>query len=121
MEVIWDTHENIIHADQQVQFILSGCKCKAGCGTRRCKCKKEGRTCGAGCQCIHCTNSASTLAPVDTDLHELEVEDQCNTITCCDDFTDTSSDEVSDQDDLDDDVNTIMNYVFGEYDSGDEQ
>ena len=119
LEVIWDTPDNILHADQQVQFILHRCKCRTGCSTRRCKCKKEGRACGPGCQCIHCTNSASTSGLANMNVHELEGEDQSS--MCNDDSTtDTSSDEMSDRDDQDDqdgiedDVNTVMQSVFGD-------
>ena len=53
---MWDVPENIQKVKERVEYVLSGCKCKTGCGTRRCKCRKSGRSCGPGCQCHGCVN-----------------------------------------------------------------
>ncbi|XP_076066005.1 kinesin-like protein 3A [Oratosquilla oratoria] len=36
------------------------CRCKLNCGTKRCKCRSDGRSCGVGCKCnvLKCTNKA---------------------------------------------------------------
>lgn len=110
LDVTWDTSDNIRAVQQRVEHALRGCKCKTGCGTRRCTCKKEGRSCGPGCQCIHCTNSA-TCPPVNTELHNLEVEDQRPVSD--ESTTDTSSDEHEHDEHLEY-VNTVMTSVFGD-------
>lgn len=100
LEVIWETPENITQAKQRVEFILSG---KTGCGTKRCKCKKEGRMCGPGCQCINCTNSPSTTASVVLEAEEhtsIEVVDTVQ-INSEDDYTDTSCDEDDQESEID--------------------
>ena len=91
LDVTWDTSDNITAVQRRVEHALKGCKCKTGCATRRCTCMKEGRSCGPGCQCVHCTNSA-TCPPVNTELHNLEIEDEKQ---MSDDSTDTSSDDTA--------------------------
>ena len=114
--MIWDTPEKIQHAAQQVEFILHGCKCRSGCSTRRCKFNKGGRLCGPGCQCLHCTNSTSRQPSVDSELEMEEVEEQ----STYNDSTDTSSDEWSNQENLEGDVNQMMQSIFGDSDSDDD-
>lgn len=65
-----------------------GCTCKTGCGTKRCRCRKESRTCGAGCECRGCTNSA--IAQQDRERNEENEEEQ--------------GDEEDEEDDEDDDI-----------------
>ena len=107
------TSDNITAVQRRVEHALKGCKCKTGCATRRCTCMKEGRSCGPGCQCVHCTNSA-TCPPVNTELHNLEIEDEKQ---MSDDSTDTSSDEIEDENqEYEEYMNTahLMMSVFGE-------
>ena len=113
LDVTWDTSDNITAVQRRVEHALKGCKCKTGCATRRCTCMKEGRSCGPGCQCVHCTNSA-TCPPVNTELHNLEIEDEKQ---MSDDSTDTSSDEIEDENqEYEEYMNTahLMISVFGE-------
>ena len=63
LEVIWEVPENIAKVQQRIQYTFSGCKCKKGCGTRRCKCIKEGKKCGPGCRCLLCTNVNRVKVP----------------------------------------------------------
>lgn len=42
LEVQWDSPANQTKVKQTIQ-ILSGCKCKMGCGTKQCSCKKSKR------------------------------------------------------------------------------
>lgn len=106
-------------ANQRVQFVLHGCKCKSGCTTRRCKCKKEGRTCGPGCQCISCKNTTSTNTAFADELHDLEVEDLRNEPD--DDYSTDASDDILDSpDDLEGEVDTIMQSIFGDDESDEE-
>ena len=43
LDVVWDVPRNIQRAKQRAKPVLGGCKCKTGCGTRRCGCRKNGR------------------------------------------------------------------------------
>lgn len=69
-------------------------------------------------------NSASRLPSADilsADV-ELEVEEEeVQSSTFNDDSTDTSSDELSDHDDLEGDVAVTMQDIFGDSDSEDEE
>lgn len=114
LEVLWDTPENIASACQRVQYALHGCKCKTGCTTRRCKCLKESRKCGPGCQCIGCLNTAFTRPSVDNELHELEVQDLRDEHDDAGAFTDESDDALDSTDELEDEVETLMEFVFGD-------
>ena len=42
---------------QRVSMLLKGCKCRAGCGSAACGCKKKGERCHEGCDCIGCMNN----------------------------------------------------------------
>ena len=42
LQVVWETAENIVKSKSSIDFFLSGCHCKTGCGTRNCSCKKKG-------------------------------------------------------------------------------
>ena len=41
LQVVWETAENIAKSKSSIDFFLSGCHCKTGCGTRICSCKKK--------------------------------------------------------------------------------
>ena len=51
IEVSWDTEESIASVKALVESLTSGCKCKTGCSTNRCKCRKSGDYCSVGCRC----------------------------------------------------------------------
>lgn len=96
-----------------LEYVLNGCKCKTGCNTRRCKCKKAEKECGPGCQCTGCSNTIAPSPPIDEDLHILEVDDRL------DRESDDTSTEASDSD-IDDDIDRIFEEVFGGFDSSSE-
>lgn len=50
----WLTQENINKIEGHIAYLMKGCKCKTGCTTRRCRCKKGNLHCGPSCQCINC-------------------------------------------------------------------
>lgn len=54
--MVWESHDNIEKVQKRIDYIMSGCKCKTGCATRRCKCVKDCQKCGPGCRCILCEN-----------------------------------------------------------------
>lgn len=57
LEIVWETETSKEKVKDRLDYILNGCKCKTGCRSKRCKCKKAGRVCGPGCQCINCSNT----------------------------------------------------------------
>lgn len=78
---------NASKIQKTLDFLSKGCTCKTGCGTKRCCCRKESRTCGAGCECRGCTNS--TIAQQDRERNEENEEEE--------------GDEEDEEDDEDDD------------------
>ena len=60
LTVVWDSEVNIAAVKERVCMLTKGCKCKTGCATKRCSCRKNGNQCSAGCQCINCVNIMST-------------------------------------------------------------
>ena len=63
---------------QRVMVLTRGCKCKTGCSTGRCGCRKKGIQCLEGCLCINCTNlPTSPLA--DTDITEVILRETVET------------------------------------------
>ena len=41
---------------EKTYHLLEGCKCKKGCGSKKCGCRQEERRCGPSCICVNCTN-----------------------------------------------------------------
>ena len=64
---------DIGRAHKPVDFFLTRCKCKTGCTTRRCLCKKHRQICWPACQCLNCCNNIYSIPG--TDFSELEVHD----------------------------------------------
>lgn len=58
--VEWDTEESISAVKALLQSLTSGCSCKTGCTTKRCKCSKAGQRCSVGCHCHDCKNNATS-------------------------------------------------------------
>jgi len=74
----WDSTENITAVKKRVLLLTKGCKCKTGCTTGRCGCKRKGQNCSEGCSCLHCSNlPASSDREKQTlqDTAELEMEE----------------------------------------------
>lgn len=118
LEVIWDSPENIELVHQRVQFVLSGCRCKTGCTTRRCKCTKEGRKCGPGCRCTGCRNTTVTQPSVPEELFELEADDFNPPDDGC--LTD-ESDDLDEQAESDCEEDELMRDIFGSDGDSDEE
>ena len=117
LEVIWEVPENVSKVQARLDFAFSGCKCKTGCTTRRCKCLKQGKTCGPGCQCLNCRN----LPSIENQSHTVESHllDELETEERLDEMGGEESELVEDSDeDLeleieDEEIEEIMQYVFG--------
>ena len=73
-----ETLENQAKIRERIQHVLNGCKCKTGCTTKRCKCKRQLQGCGPGCHCLNCQNLPvhQSSQNVDEEIHQMEVEDQ---------------------------------------------
>ena len=139
LEVVWDTPEAERVVKKQLDFVLSGCGCKTGCNTRRCKCYKQQQGCGPGCRCVGCINPHKLSATQQDDsleqdkmdensqereamttqqeqLHHLEVEDMLQSHED-ESFVDDDSDSepVNEDEELDE----LMDNIFGEgFDGG---
>jgi len=100
--VDWDSKENMSEVHERVQQLTRGCKCKTGCGSKRCGCRGKGKKCGVGCGCINCTNTSST-----TELSTTSTTDDLLTISVEECLEEATSD-------IPDDVDDLMDWVFGE-------
>ena len=58
LQIEWEVPQNIAKSKSSIDFFLSGCKCKTGCSTRICSCKKKERKCGPSCSCHFCKNTS---------------------------------------------------------------
>lgn len=59
---------------KSIQDILS-CKCKKGCNSNKCSCKKHGLMCSPMCDCDECENVKSDQEEIDCDDDEIEYEE----------------------------------------------
>ena len=100
----WGSENNMEAVRQHVVQLLKGCKCKTGCTTSRCGCRKKNKEYSEGCECTNCSNTQSNTHTVidnsEDTLMELSLEEN---------FTENREQL------LDDEVDKIMDYVFGEY------
>ena len=102
----WDSEDNICEVRKRVALIRKGCACKTGCRTGRCKCKINGSQCGPGCKCLNCQNVPVTNSEKASGVEQVEESD-------------LDDDSATDDDALDDEVDEIMEQVFGSYSNGD--
>ncbi len=124
LQVIWEVEENVRRSKANLEFVLGGCKCKQGCSTRRCSCKKKDSLCGPGCQCRNCTNTTVNTTSQGELLNSVEVqhllEEERNDENADDsdmEYVDTSDDDLDEirEEIMDDEeLNEIMHDVFGE-------
>ena len=74
----WEAEDVQQKIQATLDFLDKGCGCKTGCKTKRCSCKKKGKTCGAGCDCRGCTNVtiSNPVSQKDEELDELEDDEE---------------------------------------------
>lgn len=97
LTVVWDSNENMAMIQERVSQLLNGCKCKTGCKTRRCSCRKSNRNCGEGCECSNCCN-----VNVNTSTsHECEMEEE---------MAEIALDEIDEEES---DIEDLMIQIFG--------
>ena len=128
LRVTWDTVENIQQIQRNVEYLTQGCKCKMGCTSRRCRCKKAELQCGPSCRCVNCRNTSSYMPPtqetedevqeeiqdqiqeeIQEDRHEEEYEEE--DLSTDDDESD--SDGAHRLEELNREVDDIMEDIFG--------
>ena len=76
----WEDSEVQKQIQSTIDYLIKGCNCKTGCGTNRCKCKKNRTYCGPECECQRCTN-----VPLTQQHSEGETEDTDN--SCASDWS----------------------------------
>lgn len=111
LTVDWESDENVAAINARVSSLLKGCKCKSGCGNMRCGCRKNGRECSVGCECINCTNIPSHTEDIqgsDNSLADIAVEEEY--FTNC-----NQSEELTDDDP--EDISELLDWVFNEHTS----
>ena len=96
----WEAPETRQKIQATLDFLAKGCTCKTGCRTKRRSCQKNGRYCGAGCECKGCTNMKLSV-PQQSELSDSEVDDP-----------DTSDESDSSSEDLETEIITDMIYEY---------
>ncbi len=102
LAIDWESETNVSVVRDQVAFIQKGCGCRTGCSSSRCKCKKTNCHCGPGCKCTGCTN-----VPVQA-FQTSRIQQDC-------DSESEASSSGSDAETLEDEINTVMYQVFGNF------
>ena len=120
LEIIWEDEEHQLQAKERIDYILNGCKCKTGCKTDRCKCRKGGHTCGPGCQCLNCINTnLGGEGQWDEEIHEMEVQGQEDIE---EETYETDEEETYEHTQYEDEgIENIMAMVFGEDEEDEEE
>ena len=81
--------------------MINGCKCKKGCGTLKCGCKKKNILCGPGCYCSNCSNVAVQQSGNSSDEEESDSEGET-------DNEELETELITDSDFILDAENTIL-------------
>ena len=98
----WDSQENVDSINERVSALLKGCKCRTGCSSTICGCRKKGKKCSVGCSCMGCTNipfqstATSEQMQISPELTQISLEE-----------------EITTADHLNQEVDDLMEWVFG--------
>lgn len=125
--MIWDTATNLQEIRRRVTYLTQGCKCRTGCDTHRCKCRKGGLRCGPSCRSINCRKILQFVPQLQEAEEEVqeeilegiryELQDENHEEYEDDEISgvdeETSSDEEQAISALDMEVDDIMEEVFG--------
>ena len=114
LEILWEDEKHKTQAKERIDYILNGCRCKTGCKSNRCKCRKGGRVCGPGCQCLNCVNThLHGEGSWDEEVHEMEVQGQEDVEE--EETYETDEEETYERTEYEDEeMQSIMAMVFGE-------
>ena len=116
LTIHWEVTENVERAKVSLDFVLNGCKCKTGCKTRLCSCKKKERKCGPSCACHFCTNITAHIYTCSSDVTDLVVDEllqEDDTNIYVEDSEDDLEEWRQDEMDADEELKTLMEFVFG--------
>ena len=101
----------------QPDLLCRPCRCKTGCSTRICSCKKKDRKCGPSCCCQFCKNIKKLKKETCTSERDLVIQG------LLEEHSDNTYVEESDDEDLehlrneemhnDEELQGIMDFVFG--------
>ena len=116
---MWDSQENLLQVQKTVEYLTKGCKCKTGCSTLRCKCKKESLQCGPSCHCVNCKNTSQYVRQ--NEEAEQEIQQEINEEVVNEDNSDSEGptdeestvDETDRLDELNRKVDEMMEEIFG--------
>ena len=117
LEIVWEVLENIQKAKASLDFVLTDCKCKTGCTTRICSCRKKERECGPSCSCQFCKNMNTPThmcsASDETDLVVQDLLEEKDDETYIADSDDDLDDWRREEMDDDQELKALMEFVFG--------
>ena len=116
LQVVWDSPENLQKVQRTVDFLTQGCQCKTGCTTRRCRGTKEDIQCGPSCHCINCKKTKNTQQQSKGEQEkDQEVLEEMKDQGDISDDLETTDDEHEILDDLNKEVDSMMEDIFGVY------
>ena len=71
----WDSDANMATVRNRVAALLKGCKCRTGCKSAICGCRKRGNLCSEGCDCTACANTVKEDSEDEDDELNREVDE----------------------------------------------
>ena len=103
----WESPEVQQNIRHNIEFLTNSCRCRKGCQTFRCSCRKRSRNCGPGCLCQGCTNVNTEVANIPD-----------SSSSCCNETGDEDTSESKNDDDeqLEEEVITDDDFCFTTYD-----
>ena len=116
LQTVWEVPENIAKSKASLDFFFAGCKCKTGCTTRICSCKKKDRSCRPSCSCHFCQNNQNAGEVTSRNETDLVVQDLLEEQSE-DTYTDASDDDLDEfrreKMEEDTELRALMEFVFG--------
>lgn len=121
LEIVWDSQENLQQVQKTVEYLTKGCKCRTGCSTFCCRCKKQSLQCGPTCHCTNCKNTSryvtqneETEQEIQQEIHEEVANEDENDFVLEGSTDEESGMDKSDRlDELNQEVDQMMEEIFG--------
>ena len=101
----WEDQDRQETISPSMHQIIKGCKCKKGCNTSRCGCKKKSTYCGPGCYCSSCSNIPTQIS------HTTEDNGSSHTTKNTGSSESESSEESSSEESLENEIITDYNFI----------